>query len=155
LNNPIDAALLIDSIENATDEEFKEAFDGASKEEATKYLEQWELCYLAYWGAPELTKAIILSDAGRNEALAIRAINMAQSVNELPEVFTPKIGIQWAMARGYLINGCICAWVGVCPGFYGHPSNPLQIEALEDIGTDSQTQGKRQSQLHAFIWRVH
>lgn len=125
MDNPIYAALLRKSIATATDEDFKEAFDGATKAEAALHLERWELCYMGQWGAPELAKAIVLSDAGRNEALALRAVSMAQSAKELPEVFTPKEGIQWAMARSYLIGRNICAWCGVTPGSYGHPSNPL------------------------------
>lgn len=124
MDNPIYAALLRKTISRATDEEFKEAFDGATKAEAALHLERWELCYMGQWGAPELAKAIVLSDAGRNEALALRAVSMAQGAKELPEVFSPKVGIQWAMARGYLI-GSIGAWCGVKPGNYGHPSNPL------------------------------
>jgi hypothetical protein len=125
MNDPIIAALLRKTISTATDEDFKEAFDGATKAEAALHLERWELCYMGQWGAPELVKAIVLSDAGRDEALALRAVSMAQSANELPEVFSPKEGIQWAMARGYLITGNICAWGGAKPGSYGHPSNPL------------------------------
>jgi len=134
LDNPIHATLLRESIETATDEDFKEAFDGATKAEAARFLEQWELCYMAQWGAPELAKAIVLSDAGRDEALALRAVSMAQSVKELPETFSPKIGIQWAMARGYLINGGVCAWCGVTPGNYGHPSNPLATADVPKVG---------------------
>lgn len=125
LDNPITAAMLRETLSNATDEEFSEAFDGATKAEAAMFLEQWEFCFMAHWGAPELAKVIALSDAGRSEALALRAVNMAQGAKELPEVFSPMEGIQWAMGRGYLIGGNICAWCGVQPGSYGHPSNPL------------------------------
>lgn len=123
LDNPITAALLRDTLSKTTDEAFKEAFDGATKAEAARYLEQWELCYMGQWGAPELVKAIAYT--GRDEALALRAVTMAQSVGELPEVFSTATGIQWAMARGYLIAGNICAWCGVAPGNFGHPHNPL------------------------------
>lgn len=118
------AALLRESIATETDESSKEAFDGATKDEARAHLAQWEPCYMPQWGAPELVKAIVLSDTGRDEALALRAVSMAQSAKELPEAFSPKEGIQWAMARGYLIARNICAWCGVEPGIYGHPSNP-------------------------------
>lgn len=141
LDNPIHAAMLRDAISSATDEEFKEAFDGATKEEAAQYLEQWELCYMSHWAAPELAKVIVLSDAGRNEALALRGVSLAQNAGELSEVFTPAIGIQWAMARGYLIAGNICVWCGVTPGNYGHPSNPLSPAdapaAKVEAGTDT------------------
>lgn len=123
LDNPITAALLRDTLSKVTDEAFKEAFDGATKAEAARYLEQWELCYMGQWGAPELVKAIAYT--GRDEALALRAVTMAQSVGELPEVFSTATGIRWAMARGYLITGNICAWCGVAGGNFGHPHNPL------------------------------
>lgn len=125
MSDPITAALVREAISTGTDEDFKEAFDGATKEEAANYLAQWELCYMAQWGASELVNVIVLSDAGRNEALALRAVNLAQSAGELPEVFSTREGITWAMARGYLITRNICAWCGVTPGNYGHPSNPL------------------------------
>lgn len=112
-------------IAEETDEEFKEAFDGATKEEAARYLELWELCYMAHWGAPELARAIASSKTERNETLALRAVSLAQSAEELPEVFSPKVGIQWAMARGYMMGGSVCAWLGIQPGKYGHPHNPL------------------------------
>lgn len=125
LNCQFTASLLRQFILYRTDEWFKRVFDGATKEEAVKFLEQWELCSMAYWGAPELAKAIVLSDAGRNEALALRAVSLAQKANELPEVFFPKEGIQWAMLNCYLIDGAFCTWVGVPRGEYGHPHNPL------------------------------
>jgi len=137
MDNPLIAALLRKSIASQTDGEFKEMFDGATKEEAARFLEQWELCFMGQWGAPELAKVVGLSDAGRNEALALRAVSMAQSADELPEIFTPAIGIQWAMARGYLIAGNICAWCGVTPGSYGHPSNPLSTADASAAKVDS------------------
>lgn len=60
--------------------------------------------------------------------MALRAVNLARSMNELSEFFPAPIGIKWAMARGYLINRSISYWVGVQPGIYGHPSNPLTID---------------------------
>lgn len=155
LNNPIIAELLKDTIESTADEEFKEAFDGATKEEASQYLEQWELCYMAHWGASELARIITLSNEGRNDALAMRAVSLAQSANELPEVFSPTIGIKWAMARGYLITRNICAWVGVQPGNFGHPSNPLPIndspaakdESIKGIATQPQVNNDNTSNI--------
>ncbi len=138
LNNPIVAALLRESIADETDEDFKQAFDGATKAEAALYLEQWELCYMGQWGAPELVRAIVSSD-GRNEALALRAVSMAQSAGELSEVFDPREGVQWAMARGYLIDGCIRAWCGYTPGNYGHPSNPLSPADAPDAKVEAVT----------------
>ncbi|CAH1903701.1 hypothetical protein NTGHW29_140076 [Candidatus Nitrotoga sp. HW29] len=134
LDNPIGAALLRKHITTATDEKFKQMYDGATKAKATLHLEQWELCYMGRWGTPELAKAIVLSDAGRNEALALRAISMAQNTGELPEVFAPMEGIRWAMARGYLINRNICTWCGVAPGTYGHPSNSLSTAGAHHEG---------------------
>jgi len=126
LDNPIYAALLRDAINTSSDEEFAKAFDGATKEEATHFLASWELCYMPLWGAPELSKAIVLSDEGRNEDLALRAILLSQGVGELPDVFTPDIGIKWAMNRGYLIDGSMCTWTGVVSGIFGHPHNQTQ-----------------------------
>lgn len=126
LNNALIAAMLKDAIISSNDDDFKEAFDGATKEEATHFLASWELCYMPLWGAPELSKVIVLSDEGRSEALALRAVSMAQSVEELSELFTPAIGIKWAMDRGYLINNSICTWTGVEGGSYGHPHNPTK-----------------------------
>lgn len=125
LDSPIIAALIRETISNTTDEEFKKMFDGATKSEADHHMKQWELCYMAHWGALELVKAIVLCDTSRDETLALRAINLAQGVEELPEIFPPKTGIEWAMARGYLINRNVCIWCGTNPGTYGHPSNPL------------------------------
>lgn len=125
LQSSLIACFIRELISDATDEEFEEMFDGATKNEAAQYVEQWELCYMARWGTPELVRAIVLCDATRDEALALRAITLAQDAKELPEIFSPNIGIQWAMARGYLINGNICTWCGTNKGIYGHPSNPL------------------------------
>ncbi|MDO9046454.1 MAG: hypothetical protein Q7U66_01805 [Methylobacter sp.] len=136
LDDPITAEMLQRAIKMGTDEEFNEAFDGATRAEAAKYLEQWELCYMSYWGAPELVRAITLSST-RNEPLALRAVILAQSMGELPEVFTPTTGIKWAMARGYLI-GSICKMVGVQPGNYGHPSNPLSIDDTDHLNPSIQ-----------------
>lgn len=138
LDNPIYAALLREAINNSSNEDFAEAFDGATKEEATHFLASWELCYMPLWGAPELSKAIVLSDEGRSEELALRAVNMAQSVDELPDVFTPAIGIKWAMDRGYLIDNSICTWVGVAGGSYGHPHN--QIKSVTGDAPENQAE---------------
>lgn len=123
LNNPVTASLLRSAIATATDEEFHEAFDGSTKDEASQHLDEWELCYMPRWGHPELVKIIILSDPNRNENLVDRVISIAQSEGELPELFTPTVGIQWALKTFYLINGRVCVWCGLQPGTYGHPHN--------------------------------
>ena len=107
-----------------TDPEFIEAFDGATKSEVREYLAAYELCMMPYWGAEELATAIHASDDGRAEAQALRAITLAQKAQELPDFFTPKNGIEWAMDRGYLC-GKYARFSGAAIGTYGHPSRPL------------------------------
>ena len=124
LSNPIIAKLLRNSIQSATDDEFKEAFDGASKDDARTYLESYELCAMPYWGAEELAKAIHDADNGRDEKLTFRAVTLAQKAGEIQDYFTPKQGIEWAMDRGYLF-GSHARFVGAAIGSYGHPHNPL------------------------------
>jgi hypothetical protein len=120
--NHITASIVRDAIETSTDEEFNQAFDSTTKDEAREYLNAYELCYMPYWGADELSKAI--ANSGRDEKLALRAVTLAQKVGEIPDVFTPKQGIEWAMDRGYLI-GYYAGFVGTKRGTYGHPHNPL------------------------------
>lgn len=148
LNNPIEAAMLRDSINNSSDEEFAVAFDGATKVEATNFLTSWELCYMQLWGAPELLKAIVLSDEGRNKDLTLRAVSLAQSVDELPSVFTPAIGIKWAMDKSYLINRSICEWVGIEVGTYGHPHNTTQSIAETSTIKTTTTTHKIKNRTH-------
>ena len=160
LNNPLIAAMLKDAIFNSNDDDFKEAFDGATKEEATHFLASWELCYMPLWGAPELSKAILLSDEGRSEALALRAVSMAQSVEELSDLFTPAIGIKWAMDKGYLIENIICTWVGVEGGSYWHPHNQIKsitggqesapVEALPILETDNANTNAMNSKVNPW-----
>lgn len=121
--NVMTASLVRDAIETSTDDEFKEDFDDSSKDEAREFLDAYELSVMPYWGADELAKAIHDSDQGRDEKLALRAITLAQKVGEIPDVFTPKQGVEWAMDRGYLIRyyaGFVCAAPGI-----GHPHNLL------------------------------
>ncbi len=150
LGNRFIADMVKDCIESATDEEFKDAFDGATKVEAAEFLARWELCYTVHWSAPELASAITLSDTRCNKELVLRAVSLAQSVNELPEIFQPKTGIQWAMARGYLIDSNICSWLGVQPGSYGHPSNPHSIpdNTIKAMKSDDEIRLLHLSDLH-------
>ena len=124
LNNPLIAALLRNTINKASDDEFKEAFDGASKNDARKYLAAYELCAMPYWGVDELATAIHDADAGRDEKLALRAVALAQKAGELPDVFKPRQGVEWAMDRGYLF-GTHAGFLGASRGSYGHAHNPL------------------------------
>lgn len=124
LSNPITAAMLRDAIETSPDKEFIEAFDGATKDEARDFLAAYELCAMPYWGVDELAKAIHDADNGRDEKQALRAVTLAQNVKELPNTFTPKQGIEWAMDRGYLF-GIHARFAGAAIGTYGHPHNPL------------------------------
>lgn len=119
------AAMLRDLIRTATDAEFEEAFDGATKDEATEFLAVFELCSMPYWGADELSRAIHDAGAGPDEKMVMRAVALAQKAGELPDVFKPQQGIEWAMDRGYLI-GIHAAFTGVNPGTYGHPHNQLE-----------------------------
>lgn len=112
LSNPVTAALLRKSLQTASDDEFREAFDGATKDDARKYLAVYELCAMPYWGADELAKAIHEADAGRDEKMALRAVALAQKAGELADSFTPRQGIEWAMDRGYLF-GVHARFVGV------------------------------------------
>jgi hypothetical protein len=121
--NVFTASLLRDAIETSTDDEFKEAFDDASKDEAREFLYAYQLSFMPYWGADELAKAIHDSDQWRDEKLVLRAVTLAQKAGEIPDVFTPKQGVEWAMDRGYLIRyyaGFVCAAPGI-----GHPHNLL------------------------------
>lgn len=113
INTPYFALFVRRLISRGTDEEIKESFGGITKEKVARFLEQGELCFMKQWGAPELVMAIALSNNGLNESLALRAVSMAQSTNELPEIFSPKTGVQWAMERGYLMSKNIRTWVGV------------------------------------------
>ena len=124
LSSPITAAMLREAIATSTDNEFIKAFDGATKDEAREYLAAYELCAMPYWGAEELATAIHAADVGRSKELALRAATLAQIANELPDAFTPKQGIEWAMDRGYLF-GEHARFVGAAMGTYGHPHNPL------------------------------
>jgi hypothetical protein len=124
LSNPFVAALLRDAIERSSESEFFEAFDGATKDEAREFLAAYELCAMPYWGAEELARAIHAADAGRSENLAFRAVTLSQNVQELAHTFTPKQGIEWAMARGYLF-GDHARFVGAAVGRIGHPHNAL------------------------------
>ncbi len=122
--SPITAALVRDVLIDSTDAEFIEAFDGATKSEVREYLDAYELCRMPYWGAEELASAIHAADSGRAEKLVLRAVTLAQKANELPDTFTPKQGVEWAMDRGYLF-GYHARLAGAAIGTYGHPHNPL------------------------------
>jgi hypothetical protein len=134
LSNPITAAMLRDAIETSPDKEFIEAFDGATKDEARDFLAAYELCAMPYWGADELAKAIHDADNGRDEKQALRAVTLAQNVKELPDTFTPKRGIEWAMDRGYLF-GIHARFAGAAIGTYGHPHNPLKSHLKPEAAT--------------------
>lgn len=122
--NPITAAMVCETIQSASDDDFREAFDGATKDKARKILAAYELCAMPYWGADELATAIHDADNGRDEKLALRAVSLAQKVGELPDFFKPRQGVEWAMDRGYLF-GIHARFLGASPGSYGHPHNPL------------------------------
>ena len=156
--NPITAELVQKAIEEDDDAEFAEAFDGASKDDARGFLEKWELCYMPYWSGAEVAFAIKLC-GGRNEALALRAITLAQQAGELPQAFTPRQGVEWAKARGYLIDGDICQLAGAQPGEYGHPHNQLEQRAPVDkpvataqtISRKNKVQARSQAPITAEI----
>jgi hypothetical protein len=94
--NCLTASIVRDAIETSTDEEFNQAFDNTTKDEAREYLNAYELCSMPYWGgADELSK--VIANNGRGEKLALRAVTLAQKIGEIPDVFTPKQGIEWAM----------------------------------------------------------
>lgn len=124
LNNAIIAALLRDAIETSSDEGFAEAFDSATKDEAREILAAYELCAMPYWGREELATMIHREDIGRDEALALRAVTLAQRAGELPDPFTPKSGVTWAMARGYLVS-VHNSFLAVSAGVYGSPHKHL------------------------------
>jgi hypothetical protein len=123
--NPLTAKMVQKAIDADTDADFAEAFDGASKDEAREFLAKWELCFTPYWSGGEVAHVIGMSGAGRDPARVLRAITLAQQAGELPQAFTPRRGVEWAKARGYLINRDICELVGAQPGQYGHPHSAL------------------------------
>lgn len=124
LSNSLIAKLLHRAIEKYTDEQFAEAFDGATKDEARRYLAAFRLCHMPYWGAAELGRAIHDADEGQDEQDAARAVALAQKAGELPDVFKPADGIKWAMDRGYMF-GAHARFLGVRTGNYGSPHRPL------------------------------
>jgi hypothetical protein len=121
--NPIFAVMVRKSIQRESDDDFRDAF-GKTKDEAREILAAYELCAMPYWGADELATAIHDADNGRDEKQALRAVTLAQNVKELPNTFTPKQGIEWAMDRGYLF-GIHARFAGAAIGTYGHPHKPL------------------------------
>lgn len=140
--NPITAELIQKAIDEDDDAEFAEAFDGASKVDARAFLERWELSYMPYWSGEEVARVIAMSGSTRNAATALRAITLAQQAGELAQAFTPRQGVLWAMARGYMLDGDICQLVGVQPGQYGHPHNSLSesVPVIEPSTVQSDTQ---------------
>lgn len=133
--NPVTAKLAWDDIDSESDADFSEKYDGATKEEAREFLETWELCFMPYWSADEVAHAIEISGGGRDATRVLRSIMLAQQAGELSQAFAPLRGVEWAMARGYLINNVICELVGAKPGEYGHPHN--EIVTPEEIAEPS------------------
>ncbi len=128
---PLFALLLKFCIEDATDEEFIEAFDGATKEQAWEHLRAWELCWMPHWGSKQLVNVICWGE-GRDRECALDSIELAQEVKELPKVFTPKQGVLWAMNNGYLVTGTIRDWLNVDQYWYGHPHSILNTSEREE-----------------------
>jgi hypothetical protein len=162
--NPFCALIVRKAIESQTDEGFKEGFDGASKEEARRFLDHWELCHMPYWGVAEVAQVICISDPGRNPQVALRAVELAQKAGELPSDFSPQQGVEWAKARGYLITGELCKLAGLRAGSFGHPHNPLPMKGL-DAPADTQstleataaaadTAKEKERPVHAWIIRA-
>lgn len=147
LNNPIVAALLRDALGSSTDDEFAEAFDGATKVEAAEFLAAYELCAMPFWGADELAQAIHNADSGRDQTQARRSVSLAQTAGELPEVFQPREGVEWAMRRGYLF-GAHADFLGVARGRYGHPHGPL-ADAAPSYAGDGKESGSSGLTTHS------
>lgn len=146
--NPITAELIQKAIDEDDDAEFAEAFDGASKVDARAFLEKWELSYMPYWSGEEVARVIAMSGSSRGAAIALRAITLAQQAGELEQAFTPRKGVQWAMARGYMLDGDICQLVGAQQGEYGHPHNPLeQLPSFDKPVATARTTPRRQHKV--------
>jgi len=112
LDNPIYFELIKLCIGGLADEVVIDVFDGATKEDVSEHLRQWELCFMPYWGSKHLVNAIC-SGTYRDGELALDSIELAQEKKELPKVFTPKQGVLWAMNNGYLFTSSIRHWVNV------------------------------------------
>jgi len=156
--NPITAELVQKAIEEDDDAQFAEAFDGASKDDARAFIEKWEICYMPYWSGEEVARVIAMSGSTRNEATASRAITLAQQAGELAQAFTPRQGVLWAMARGYMLDGDICQLVGAQPGQYGHPhsslSDSVQVIEQSTVQSDIQVTAPPELVLGAKIYRT-
>ena len=131
------AAIVRKALETEPDPAFESAFD-KTKAEAREFLECYELCGLPFWGAAELAGVIADPLIFPDPARALRAVELAQKAGELPEVFTPKAGIEWAMSRQFAVRGDFAEFVGLTPG---HLGKPLAMDAPTEAAPASGNAG--------------
>lgn len=144
------AAIVREALETESDPAFESAFS-KTKTEAREFLECYELCSLPFWGAAELAGVIADPLIFPDPARALRAVELAQKAGELPEVFTPKAGIEWAMSRQFAVRGDFAQFVGLTPGHYGKPlatDTPTEAAPVsENPGTQKKTTPEQEDEI--------
>ena len=147
------AAIVREALETEPDPAFESAFS-KTKTEAREFLECYELCSLPYWGAAELAGAIVDPLTFPDPARALRAVELAQKAGELPEVFTPKAGVEWAMSRQFAVRSDLAEFVGLTPGHYGKPlamDAPTEATpAIANAGTAKKWTPERLRELASY-----
>jgi len=152
------AAIVREALETEPDPAFESAFS-KTKTEAREFLECYELCSLPYWGAAELAGAIVDPLTFPDPARALRAVELAQKAGELPEVFTPKAGVEWAMSRQFAVRSDLAEFVGLTPGHYGKPlatdAPPEAAPAAGNAGTPKKTTPAQEAEIVKLFNRGH